>query len=65
MPLARCGRIPLRLGVDERCLRAVGIDRTRRGQGRDDAPAQVGVDHQTRQFTAAGSWSSSVDSTAT
>ena len=47
VPPARGSRITFGLSVDERCLRAVRVDDARGGQRGDDAPAQVGVDHQT------------------
>ena len=54
MPLPGRGRVALDLGVDERRLRAVGVDVAGGGQRRDDAPAQIGVDRQTGQSQLGG-----------
>ncbi len=66
VPLARRGRVVLGLCVDEQGIGTVGIDVAVAGQCRDDPPAQIGVDlPRPDMFTAAGSLSSRVDSTAT
>ena len=51
---ARRGGVGLRLGVDERSLRSIGIQVAAGGQRGHDAPAQIGVDHQTRQVHRCG-----------
>ncbi len=54
VPPAGGRRVALRLGVDERRCRPVGVDVPGRGQRRHDAPAQIGVHLEAGQAQLGG-----------